>query len=263
MTFFQLRFLFVLYFVLVSSLHLHASAVEVEVQAGSIPRHATPVSVEVNANHIPLKAIAWVRTESGRQSAQIVREEGRTSVWWIVHDLPAGKTRRYNVHVKEGASEQEDVFAWQDSSSKHGRSMDLLCGTRPVLRYMHTPFDKANIEFTKKPFHHLFSPDGSRLITKGAGGQYSHHRGIFFGYNKCKIKGESFDVWHAAKGEHQLHRDVSDTITGPILGGHVVKIDWNDPSGKPFIKEERRLIAYRQPKGELLIEFVSTLRPVH
>ena len=40
------------------------------------------------------------------------------------------------------------------------------------------------------------------------------------------------------------------------------EIDWNDRNGKPFAVEKRTLRAFRQPAGEALIEFESTLEAV-
>ncbi len=147
-------------------------------------------------------------------------------------------------------------FHWKDQPKKH---MDLLFKDRPVLRYMCTPFNPEKIEQTKKPFHHVFSPDGSQLITKGVGGKYSHHRGIFFGYNKTEVGDKTLDMWHAGGGEHQEHEKVLNEINGPIVGGHTVLINWNDREGKTVIKEKRTLRTFKQPEGQLLIEFESTL----
>lgn len=92
------------------------------------------------------------------------------------------------------------------------------------------------------------------------GKKYPHHRGIFFGYNKCQFDGTSADTWHAAKGEHEVHRCVAATVAGPVLGGHTVAIDWNDRAGKPFAHETRTLWVFRQAPDCQLIEFRSTLR---
>jgi len=165
--------------------------------------------------------------------------------------------------MQETASpEQADMFAWKDSSTGPEKSRDLLLGDRPILRYIHTPFDPQDIENTKKPYHHVFDPTGQRLITKGPGGIFPHHRGIYFGYNKCRVGDEVYDTWHAIKGEHQNHIAIIHEFAGPVFGGHVVRIHWNDREGKPFIEETRRVLAFRQPAGQVLMEFSSTLQAV-
>ncbi len=233
-------------------------AMRVVVNAGGTDRHATPVSVELDLS----SRLRSTEVVCGGASApaQIERAPGHTRVWWIVDDLPAGESREYVLEASSKApGDAQAVFHWQDTSGPDGKSMDLLLGGRPVLRYMYTPFDPNDVENTKKPFHHIFDPDGSRLITKGVGGLYPHHRGIFFGYHECKVDGKVFDTWHGPKGEHQVHREVLREIAGPVVGGHVVHIDWNDREGKPFAEETRELLAFRRPGGELLIEFRSHL----
>ncbi len=237
---------------------------KVAVNAGKTHRKDTPVSIVLP---IPegLNSVTGTATCKGQTvPAQVARIGSATGrVWWVVPDLPAGQTRTYALKLGPGVRPASTKgFCWQDSSKDKVESTDLLFGDRPVLRYMRTPFDKRNIELTKKPFHHVFAPDGSRLITKGPGGKYPHHRGIYFGYNKCQTDGGSYDVWHAHKGEHQVHKKVILEVTGPVVGGHVVQIHWNDRQGRPFVEETRALFVYRQSSGHLLIEFTSTLKPV-
>ncbi len=229
--------------------------------AGSRDRVDAPVSVEVRLPENLLKASAVVVSPGKTWPAQVESlGGGKARIWWIVS---MAKGEKQAVTIKVGIDSDVNVpcFGWKDSSAGKVKSTDLLCGKRPVLRYMHTPFDKADIELTKKPFHHAFDPDGSRLITQGLNGNpFPHHRGIYFGYNRCKVDGQSYDIWHAHKGEHSVHVEVLKTIAGPVVGGHVVKIHWNDRAGKPFAEETRKLVAYRQSKDRSLIEFTSELR---
>ena len=95
--------------------------------------------------------------------------------------------------------------------------------------------------------------------TKGPGGLYPHHRGIYFGY-KCKVGGSTYDIWHCHRGEHQNHDTVVKSHAGPVFGGHTLKIRWNGIDGKTFLEETRTLLAFRQPDGQTLIEFRSTLQ---
>ena len=233
------------------------------VSAGDRTRDHVPVSVELELpTGAPMNAAA-VSAQGVAQPAQLEHiGRNRARVWWLVRDLEAGQSRSYAINLQPTASSGPGDFRWVDSSKAGVKSSDLLHGDRPVLRYMYTPFDANDIENTKKPFHHVFDPDGSRPITKGVGGKYSHHRGIFFGYNKCAIDGQIYDTWHGAKGEHQLHVEEVARVEGPVAGGHTVKIHWRDRDSKPFIEETRRLMVFAQPDGQLLIDFESTLRPV-
>src|SRR5215213_7443546 len=58
---------------------------------------------------------------------------------------------------------------------------ELLFGDKPIYRYVNK-YDPADRENTLKPFHHLYGLHGEGYITKGPGGLYTHHRGIFLGF---------------------------------------------------------------------------------
>ena len=150
---------------------------------------------------------------------------------------------------------------------------------RPVLRYMNAPFDDSSPDRrdrTYKVFHHLFDPDGKRLVTNG--GQtdlkegekrkllYPHHRGIMFGFNKCSY-GEGLkkkaDTWHCPpKGDNYAyvaHEKDLNQEAGPLLGRHRVQIGWHGQGKERFVEEERELTAYNLPGGTL-VEFASRLK---
>ncbi len=237
---------------------------KVLVKAGTSHRKDTPVSIVLAVPESLSGATGTATCDGNTVPLQLdCVEKGKARAWWIVSDLPPGQSRAYTLEIGKGVGGgPAESFAWADSSKGKIKSMDLRLGDRPVLRYMYTPFNRGDIELTKKPFHHVFAPDGSRTITQGVGGKkFPHHRGVYFGYSKCKVDGQSYDTWHAHKGEHEVHKKVIREITGPVVGGHVVQIHWCDRQGKPFVNETRTLLAYRQSDGNLLIEFDSTLEP--
>jgi len=241
-----------------------ASTPRVEVSAGRFDREYTPVHVDVALSPGRMNAPCCVAWDGRRMPAQVEPlPNGVARVWWMIPRLPAGRNRTYRILFgTDCAKTDAPVFTWRDSSQGGVKSMDLLYGTRPVLRYVYTPFDGSSeetIEQTKKPFHHVFAPDGSRLITKGPGGKYSHHRGIFFGYNRIQADGGPYDTWHAAKGDHQEHVRVLRSFTGPVMGGHVVEILWKSRRGQVLAVEKRRVVAFASPPDEILIEFSTTL----
>lgn len=137
---------------------------------------------------------------------------------------------------------------------------ELRLGERPVLRYMHHTFDPATAETyeaTKKVYHHAYAPDGSVLLTKGLGGLYPHHRGIFYGFNKVTYGDVACDIWHCPNAS-QVHEAVEQTVLGPVLGRQRVRLAWRGPDRQPFAVEQRVLTAYATREGNL-IEFASRL----
>src|SRR5205823_2983307 len=121
---------------------------------------------------------------------------------------------------------------------------------------------KEKREATFKVFHHLYFPVTGALVTKGAGGKYPHHRGIFFGFNKVTYgDGHKADVWHCTGDAYQSHDGFLGQAAGEMLGRHRVKIGWHGEKKETFAEEERELTAYRRIGDGFLIEFASVVRP--
>src|SRR5262245_7250087 len=85
------------------------------------------------------------------------------------------------VLVAGSARAAETVAELQDHE---GEYLEVLLKGKPVARYMYA-YDKSTpkrLDETYKPYLHVFDADGKALITKGVGGEYTHHRGIFAGW---------------------------------------------------------------------------------
>jgi hypothetical protein len=154
-------------------------------------------------------------------------------------------------------------FAWTDPD---GKQPVLTYGGNKVLEYVRPTFDPAQTPPKKeamanptiKVYHHLYDESGKVRLTNGPDGQFPHHRGIFYGFNRVSYDGKQADVWHCRKGESQQHvATVSHDATAE-LGRHKVKVSWNGQDGKPFAVEERELTVHA-PKGGWLVDFRSTL----
>ncbi|HUG41568.1 MAG TPA: DUF6807 family protein [Longimicrobiales bacterium] len=215
-----------------------------------------PTYFLVQSPDVEPDAAVCVAVGASARPGQVERVDGVVArVWWLAGDADDRAAAALLSTPECPAGE----WAWERAES---HASVLRRDGRAVLRYEHPVFDPDRIEETKKPFHHVFDPDGRRPITKGVGGQFSHHRGIFYGYNDIRIEGEveRLDVWHGADGEHTEHVRVLEEYAGPVMGGHRVEILWKDRGGTPFIEEERDVRVFDLPGDELLIDVVSTLR---
>lgn len=243
-----------------------ASAAEksltVTLSAGSHDRNNSPVAIPLTKEQsLDGAQSATVELNGKKLTAQatgpsLLAADGvAQEVVFIAPSLQAGQTvtAKLTLSTKETTGEQ---FQWQDES---GKQATLSFGDRPVLRYMYETFDPNRREETYKVFHHVFSPDGSRIVTKGPGGKYTHHRGLFFGFKSVSYaEGKTrCDIWHC-KGATQQHAEFVSSDTGPVLGRHRVKINWVGPEDKPFATELREMTAYNTPDGTL-IDFASRL----
>jgi hypothetical protein len=180
-------------------------------------------------------------------------------VHFVLPELKANATATFKATISTDAPAKADGFSWHDTK---GDFVDLKFGDRPVLRYMYTTFDdstKEKRELTYKVYHHLFDPDGKVLVTKGPGGLYPHHRGLYFGFNQITYgDNKKADVWHCTGDAHQSHEKFLASEAGPVLGRHRVEIAWHGQGKEVFAKEERELTVYNLPGGQL-VEFAARL----
>ncbi len=244
---------------------------ELTIAAGKVDRMNEPVSVPIafGGDLTFAKALsASLRAPNGDllpgqiTGQSLLSREGKKGreLHFVLPSLKADKTTTYIVTVSDATRASGDGFDWKPTS---GRQIDLFFGSRPVLRYICPRFDdstKEKRELTYKVFHHVYDPDGTRLVTNsGAGGLYPHHRGLFFGFNKISYGDKKADVWHCTGDCYQSHEGVIVEEAGPVLGRHRVLIRWHGPGKEVFVLEMRELTVYRVPGGHL-VEFASRVK---
>lgn len=145
-----------------------------------------------------------------------------------------------------------------------GKYLDILHDGKPLVRYMYE-FDNSTPEThhaTYKPYHHIFAPDGKSFITKGPGGKYTHHRGIFIGFSRLGHGGKTYDHWHM-KNVNMVHQSFVEQKADDKSATATSIIHWNDPDGNPLVEETRTLtVHFTDPDAYLLADFISTLKAV-
>ncbi len=129
-------------------------------------------------------------------------------------------------------------FSLKEESGKH---LDVLSDGKIIARYM-TAHDKSTPERaleTYKPYLHIFDAQGTDPITKGAGGDFTHHRGIFLGWNKIGVNGKTYDRWHM-KGGDQVHEKFLETKADAEGATVTSLVKWDgEPGGGPILQDER------------------------
>jgi Methane oxygenase PmoA len=248
---------------------------DVKIHAGQHDRTNVPVSVPIE---LPADAknstVAEIAIPGARPIPGEVTEPGicvsaapaasgsqRKELHFILPELKAGATLELHGTIEPTAPSvnPSSNFNWTDVANEHSL---LSYGSRPVLDYMCRPLDESSEEKrfeTFKPYHHLYDPDGKFLVTKGPGGLYPHHRALFYGFNKITYgDGKEADVWHCTKNCYQSHEKLLGEEAGPVLGRHLVAIDWHGQDRQPFAHEQREMTVYDVPGGTL-IDFASRL----
>jgi hypothetical protein len=254
----------------------------VTVSAGKYDRRNTPVIVQVDlpvalakARGVTLigpngKKIPGQVTEIGLMGKPVKKKNRRTlprEIHFILPSLKAGVSTTFTMTVTTHDVAM-DQFIW-GQRVPGGLSILTFNGPidsngRPVLLYMNKAFDdstKKRRAETFKVYHHLYDPEGKRLVTNGAGGLYPHHRGLFYGFKTIYYGGHKkpVDTWHCTGDTYQSHERFLSKEVGPVLGRHRVLIAWHGHKKEGFAKEERELTVYNIPGGRL-VEFASRLR---
>lgn len=123
------------------------------------------------------------------------------------------------------------------------RGDDLFVDGKLAAHYEHPVHDAARHLDTCKPYHHIYAPDG-RLLTKGLGGMFEHHRGMFLGWNQITAGKETWDVWHCRKGEVMQHEGFGAPKDLGLAGEwQVAKVTWRDGKDRVLVREQRALRA--------------------
>ncbi|HTN77063.1 MAG TPA: DUF6807 family protein [Pirellulaceae bacterium] len=265
-----------------SGAHAAEAGWNVTVEAGATDRNQTPVKVLVQVPETEKAATIVSLSPAGQGGEPLVgqltmpgvlapvvagkRDPLQRELHFILPSLKAGANASYTAKIVASDSSAKQ-FAWKDTP---GKQMDLTFGDRSVLRYMYERVDNSNKDRrgeTFKVYHHLFDPQGERLVTKGPGGLFPHHRGVYFGFNRISYDGQSADVWHCNNGESQTHEGFLLQEAGPVLARHTLDIAWRGKVanvlekkelGAIFAKEKREITVYNTPGG-LMMSFATRL----
>lgn len=252
---------------------LSAADIQLSIDAGDYDRVNVPVRVLVELPKQSVNATVAIITLSngtkttgqfvtpGLKYADTAQSKSTRELVFVAPKLESGKPITADVTITSSNKDQTQ-FNWDESSDKH---YDLKFGDRSVLRYMCEKLDEstpARRGETYKVYHHVYDFEGKNHLTKGPGGLFPHHRGLFYGFNKISYTqdGEkrSADIWHCKKGEFQSQEKVVQNDTGPVLGRHLLQIDWHGQDGNVFAEELREMTVYTVNEGHL-IEFASKL----
>ena len=247
---------------------LAAQDFKVELKGPAKISAGTPVQIAIPAG-INVKSKTCLLSGSGttnllgqvveKFSADLTAKENQQYLVVVMPALsiPDNGATLAGTWLASDAKNSSPSFSFEDKNSE--LSQVTLEG-KPVLQFVHPVLKEGKErEASYKPFHHLFDNSGS-LVTKGAGGQFTHHRGIFLGFSKVTYGNNvKVDIWHCKDDTHQAFQKVLLRESGPVLASEKDQIAWNGKNKETFAVEERQLIVYKVPGGQL-VEFQSVVR---
>lgn len=143
------------------------------------------------------------------------------------------------------------------------KTIDLTIGGVPWAKTVITPYDdssKESREETYKVYTHLMDFAGKEPITKGAGGQYTHHRGLFIGWRVTTVDDKKFDTWHMTDCYQQYAGPMTLRSEGDAkVHGMGIRVEWRGNDGTKIFDEERTIFASSGGEGMRVFDFTSVL----
>lgn len=150
------------------------------------------------------------------------------------------------------------AFAVEFTFKEEPAQLVLLGDGKPWLSTWMAKYDPAKGEETYKVYTHIYDFEGKAPITKGQGGKYTHHRGMFIGWKNTVVNGASYNIWEMSNST-QRHVEWLDRKAGKDKAAQSEKIRWCADDGKPLIEEIRTIAAAPGPNGARVFNFQSTL----
>ncbi len=153
------------------------------------------------------------------------------------------------------------LMAQNGIDTVEGKYVDVLQDGKTIARFMceHDTSTKEKRHDTYKPYLHVMAADGKTPITKGPGGQFTHHRGIFLGWNKIGFQGKTFDLWHMKTSEI-IFKGVEESKSDSKATMVKVRLHWMDTDGNVIIDEVRSMTFHHtDDKALFLADFVCEL----
>ena len=147
------------------------------------------------------------------------------------------------------------------ASFAEDKTIDLSVGDAVWAKTVVTPYDhssKESREATFKVYTHIMDFAGKAPITKGLGGLYPHHRGLFIGWRETTVGDKKYDTWHMTDCYQQytgmLSKNPGSESAPPAMG-----IEWRGNDGTAILSEERAIKPSAGSDGSRVFDFTSVL----
>lgn len=225
----------------------------VTLDAGKCDRQNLPVTFSLTTDKDYTQPVVRLFDGDCEIPVQWVRDGQTLTCALLLDALKAGekKTLRGTLDEADGKM-AEPTFHWSGNA--------LFQGDKLELETMNKAYDPQNRTDNFKVFHHVYL-DGKRL-TKGPGGLFPHHRGLFFGFNKISYGDNGHvDIWHCSGDTHQFFEKFLTRDAGNVYARETSLLDWNRKVGETFAKEERTLTVWRSNADGFFVDFSTCLKP--
>ena len=220
----------------------------VRVDAGAYDRENTPVSFAWPQGLRPGAA----QLIDSRKSRIPVQMDGEGRGWFVVPDLPAGKSATYQLVPADSA----DVAGGVDVSN-YGGTLAFRVDDRPVFQYhaVKTMLPRPDIDsrFERGGYiHPVFTPSG-KLVTDDYPPNHVHHHGIWAAWTSTRFQGRTPDFWNMGDLTGTVIPAGLDTAWGgPVHGGLRTRHQYVDLSADhptPVLQETWEVQVFNAREG--------------
>jgi hypothetical protein len=235
-----------------------------------VSRADTPVAVHVTTE-LPEGVLALAPSGVGAGAGQPIPVQierdtrGEATLRFILHRLDRVGPKTFDViRLGDDPAAPREGFHFEDGEGYR----DLRYGTAGVLRDM-IAYDPARRSDTFKPYTHVFrfpassgdpaaptTSPADEFITKGPGGKYPHHRGIYLGWNKTQFG----DFWHCPEGSQRHVKYLqAREFAGPVAARQAEVVEWVTKDETPVVRDTRELTVWRVSPTAYLLDYDITV----
>jgi hypothetical protein len=239
-----------------------AAARTLVVEAGAKDRVMAPMSIEA-----PADAKGATMTIDGKAVPCQVAD-GR--LWFIVENLPAGKSATYQVEFSDTSMriDFEPAPLGVDGAvnlKKGDKQIDISIGAKPFTSYVFD-YGQAGKNQLRRPYLWPVYGPGQVTMTrpypmqfenlaKNVATDHPHHTSIWVAHGDVN----KVDNWSVGpKAGWQVHKGFDLVVGGPVVGIIRETLDWTDAAKKPNLAETRTIRVYNLPDTGRILDFELT-----
>jgi hypothetical protein len=227
------------------------------VEAGKYDRVKVPMSIELPAEF----QSAWMKLDGNYVLCQV--NEGR--LWFIVDNLPAGKTLTYSVELSQLPGVVTTLSSGWVDVKQGKKQVDVTIGGKALTSYVFD-YGKAGKNQLRRPYFWPVYGPGQETMTrpypmqfenlpKNVQTDHPHHTSIWVAHGDVN-KADNWSI--GPKAGWQIHKDFPLLASGPVVGVIRETLDWTDAAKKPNLAETRTIRVYSLPEAGRIMDFELT-----
>jgi hypothetical protein len=146
-----------------------------------------------------------------------------------------------------------------------GKRLTVLERGKPVFVYNYAPVDPpegVDAHFRRANYlHPLYSPGGA-VVTEDFPKDHYHHRGVFWAWPNCSVKGRKLNVWELATGRSVFKEWIHNDASRKQIRVEAHSLWKFDDDGVAPIDERVSMTVHAVEKRQRAIDFALTFKNI-